>query len=138
MPSKKSSSDKETTTPMWIQLYFVLASLVGLVILIIGSSVGLNALLSQYVFPLQPRTSAPPVPYVLQKTVSDAEGLTVEEQQLLDQWEQDYQRWLEEDSKIDYELENRKRTYATALAMILVGGPVFLIHVPFVFRQIKK
>ncbi len=75
---------------------------------------------------------------MLDKDVSENESLTAEQQQLLQQWETDYKNWLEQESEVDYEAESRKRAYATALAMILVGAPVFAVHVPFVFRQVRE
>jgi len=132
MPKKSSSSP---TSPHWIvQLYFVLASLLGLAMLVIGSSIGLNALLTQYIFTPQRYVSPPARPFVLDQPVYESENLTVEQQMALTEWQADYDAWQTAETEIDYETESRKRSFATALGMILVGLPVFLIHAPFVFQ----
>lgn len=131
----KSSS----TFPVWVvQLYFVLASLLGLVMLVVGSSIGINALLSQHVFVPRQRISPPPRPFVLDQPNIDTSNLSEEQQTALSEWQADYDAWQKTENEIDYEEESRKRTFAAALGMILVGAPVFLLHVPFVFRQARK
>lgn len=129
---------KTTSLPTWVQLYFVLASLIGLIMLVMGSSMAINTLLSQYFFTPQQIIAPPPRPFMVDQPAINTEKLSEEQQAQLIKWQEDYETWQNAENEIDYEAESRKRTLATALAMILVGGPVFLIHVPFVFRQTRK
>ncbi len=130
--------NKNTPLPTWVQLYFVLASLIGLIMVVMGSAMGINTLLSQYIFTPQDRFSPPPRPIVLDMPTTNTENLTEEQQALLTKWQIEYQNWETTENAIDYEAESRKRTIATALSLILVGTPVFLLHVPFVFKQAQK
>jgi hypothetical protein len=124
----------------WKTLYFVLATLLGLVLIVIGVVSGVNTALTTYVFPIrsfpQSRPYDPPVVDV--KKLEASEELTAEQKKALAQWEQDYKNWQDTESKYDYEAENRKRTIANAIAMILAGVPVFVLHAPHVFMSERK
>lgn len=124
----------------WKTLYFVLASLLGLVLIVIGVVSGVNTVLTTYVFPVrsypETRPFDPPVTDIKKLQASD--DLTEEQKEALVQWEKDYKHWQEVESKYDYEAENRKRTIANAIAMILAGVPVFALHAPHVFMSDRK
>lgn len=122
-------------------LYFVLASLLGLLMLVMGIASASNTALEQYVFKPKSQTRGiPPEPFI-SSTVKQLEEpkikeeLTPEQKAALEQWRLDYAAWQEEQKNFDWEAENRKRSLSFALSMIIAGGPVFLIHAPFVFKR---
>ncbi len=127
----------------WKTLYFVLATLLGLVLLVIGAVSGVNTLLTTYVFPVKSYPQGRPIdpPFYQQAELTrlkESEEITAEQKQALVQWEQDYARWQEEESQYDYEAENRKRSLANSVAMILAGVPVFALHAPRIFTGERK
>jgi hypothetical protein len=127
----------------WKNLYFVFATLLGLVLMVIGVVTATNTILTTYVFPVksypQGRPMDPPTMAVSEtKKLQESGELTESQKEALAQWEKDYARWQETEAKYDYEAENRKRSIANAIAMILAGVPVFALHAPFVFRTEKS
>lgn len=128
----------------WKTLYFVLATLLGLVLIVIGVVSGVNTALTTYVFPVRPFPQSyqvdPPGMYSEQgmKTITAREDITDEQKAALEQWRQDYQKNRELEAKYDYAAEDRKRSMANAVAMILAGIPVFALHAPHVFRGERK
>lgn len=123
---------------LWLQLYFVLASLLGLVLIVIGLSSLVNTLLTSTVLKVpSPRFNMPPQPYVETQRIKETEGLTEEQKQALEKWQQDYERWQQEEAKRDYASEERKRALSWAIAMLVTGIPVFAVHAPYVFKKAK-
>ena len=128
--AKKSSSN-------WVQLYFVLSSLLGLVLTAIGTMIAVNVLLTQTLFKTPsryPYYNSPPEPYVRPVTL-DNEQLTEEQKQSLEQWQKDYDAWQEESQNYDFDADNRRRDLVTALSLLITGIPILLFHAPWVFRQ---
>jgi hypothetical protein len=127
-----------TKTPSnWVQLYFVLSSLLGLLLTAIGVMVLTNVILTQTVLklPNQPY-NPPPEPYFKTfPTATTDQELTPDQQEALSQWEADYQRWQEENQNYDYESVSRRRDLVTALSLLITGIPILLFHAPWVFRQ---
>jgi Lon protease-like protein len=116
-----------------IQLYFVLATLVGLILIIIGSVTVVKIGLDQVVgVKPYPEFSAPYPPSDIR---SLKEGATESQAQALAKWEQDYNNWQEEMKSYNAHEQQIKRDIAQSLAMLLVGIPVFLIHSPRVFKK---
>ena len=117
-----------------IQLYFVLATLTGLILIIVGSvtlvRMGLDKVVGVKPYP---NFSAPYPPNSDLKNASEA--ATVSQKQALAQWEQEYAQWQEETKGYDQVDQQIKRDLTQALAMMLVGAPVFLVHSPRLFKK---
>lgn len=133
----RSNSSQQATT--WLtQLYFVLASLLGLLCLVIGIATLVNTLLMTYVVKVKaPRYSQPPQPYVEVAQLEKTTALSPDEKEALARWQQDYELWEKEQRDYDYEAENRRRSLAWSIALIITGAPVFALHAPRVFGHHK-
>lgn len=120
-----------------IQLYFVLATLVGLILIIIASvslvKMGLDSVLGVQQYP---QFSAP-YPPTRDIVNPDDPAATESQREALSEWEANYSSWKENDSKYNAAEQNIKRDTAQSLAMLIVGLPVFLIHMPKVFGKAK-
>lgn len=116
-----------------IQLYFVLATLVGLILIIIGSvtlvKVGLDQVVGVKPYP---EFTAP---YPPSETIALKEQATESQAQALAEWEQDYKDWQENIKSYNAQEQQIRRDIAQSLAMLLVGIPVFLIHSPRIFKK---
>lgn len=129
----KTSSESR---PFLIQLYFVLAALLGLVLIVVASvglaELGLKELIGVKEYP---EFTAPyPVrdPGLVE---ANSEQLTESQRESLAQWETDYKRWQQEQREFNQSDQRRRRQIASSLAMLLIGIPVFAIHAPYVFRR---
>lgn len=128
---------------VWLQLYFVLATMLGLIFIVIGASTYLTTTLQETYFkPKPPTRSAPPEPYMSSEAyrlMEDGKILTDDETKLyLESWRKDYEAWQNQEQEYDWEAENRKSTMAWSLAMLIVGLPVFAIHAPFIFLKMRR
>lgn len=125
------------TTSLWVQLYFVLSSLLGLILASIGMIMILNVILTQTIWKVPDRPSyGPPPEPALTRLPAPTEGeLTDEQKEMLAQWEKDYQRWQEEDRSYNYEEANRKRQIANGVALLITGLPILFAHAPWVFKK---
>lgn len=139
--AKTPSSSTFTTSSAWLQLYFVLASLLGLSTLVLGISIFINTLLNMTVLKPRPQRSMPPTPYFsaeMEKFEKGGAEFTEDEKVTIDQWKQDYAMWEADHKDYDYETEGRKRSLAFAIALIAVGTPVFALHAPTLFKSARK
>lgn len=128
-----------TKPTLWHQLYFVLASLLGLLCIVIGLSVFVNTLLSSTLFKVEEqRYQIPPQPPIDAVMLSQVQNLDESQRQALTQWQQDYQNWQDEQQNYSWEAESRKRSFAWSLALLLTGVPVFALHAPIVFGWSRK
>lgn len=137
----KKSPSSSSATPLWVQLYFVLSSLLGLILTAIGTISLVNVVLTQSVFMVPKRPmSPPPYPAVLEKstTLTDTKGLTQEQKDQLVQWQADYSTWQESDRNYDYEKAERQRSLANGVAMLIAGLPILFFHAPWVFRKAQQ
>jgi hypothetical protein len=134
-----AKAPQATKLSIWFQLYFVAATLIGLICLVFGSSSLINTLLTSTVFQVKSQKySMPPQPAVFDKSVYNEGELTESQRIALENWERDYQSWQDEQKNYDYEAESRKRSLAWAVALIVTGIPVFALHAPVVFRKTKE
>lgn len=135
---KNSEAPKRS---IWLQLYFVLASLLGLVCLVIGLSTGINTLLISTILKVETtRTfSPPPAPYI-DPAVKSAMGSSpsAELNAKFQSWQDEYARWEKEQQLTDWETQERKRSLAWSIALLITGLPVFLLHAPMLFRSAKQ
>lgn len=141
----------------WIRtVYLYLFSLVGLVLMVIGSVWLLNLGLKIVIFTqadrpesIQPAPPYPPygiyearpikAPALSQESESSVkeEKLSVEEKEAVRRWKIDYEEWQTSQSKINYLRSRRERDAASALAFILVGLPLYFYHWTMIKREKK-
>lgn len=119
-----------------IQLYFVLASLTGLILMIIGSvsiiKIGADKLIGVQPYP----EFTAPYPATAPEFSKEAIETATESQKLaLADWEKNYTQWQEAQKNYNQEEQRIKRDLAQALSMIAVGIPVFWIHAPRIFKE---
>jgi hypothetical protein len=118
------------------KVYLYLFSMLGLVLIVIGSSGLINLGLKNTIFSYDdPWMSQPPVPYWTNKmdTLSTCEDLSEEDKVLLQQWLREYEAWESTSNK----RVNKSQNYESAsrnLALLLVGLPLFIFH----WRLIRK
>lgn len=130
-------ADKSSPS-IWLQLYFVCASLLGLILISIGSVTLINMTLNSTVLKVESTVNQmPPMPYISSESITNNTQLSEEDKKALQQWNQEYTRWQESESKRDYQAENRKQGLAMGLALLVTGFPIFTLHAPLLFRQFK-
>lgn len=122
-----------------IQSYFVLATLLGLILVVIGSvslvQLGIKEALGVKSYPY----FNAPYPdlgerFPGEKSLDQSE-LTAEQQQRLADWSAQYDKWKAEEAAYNNQDQERRREIASSLAMLIVGLPVFGLHAPQVFRK---
>lgn len=131
------------TTPQnfLIQLYFVLATLIALILIVIGSVNGAQLILKN-VLGVKPYPSfSAPYPSdfklrgVAEPVLTGEEVATAEQQRKIAEWEALYDQWQQEQRQYNEADQTMRRELATALAMLVVGVPVFALHAPYVFKR---
>lgn len=119
-----------------IQLYFVLASLTGLILMIIGSvsiiKIGADKLIGVQPYP---EFSTPYPPTLQEYQGKTTEAVTESQKVALADWEKNYSEWQVAQKDYNQEEQRIKRDLAQALSMIAVGIPVFWIHAPRIFKE---
>ena len=143
-------------------IYLYLFSLVGLTLTIIGSVMMVNTFLKTFVFKNanynNPYSYSETPPY-LSSSYNDLElkrvqtvkaqstelELTDIQKEQVENWLIDYQAWKDREAKRvkaeaarDYVKEENQRNMATAISMIVIGFPVYLIHWLFITRDLKN
>lgn len=118
-------------------IYLYIFSLVGLVLLIIGSVRFLDMGLKAFVFRraeeqrridyLRPSFYSP-VEFLQKLEEKESEGLSAEEKKAITSMIESYQVWEEEKSQLDPLTSSRHREASVSLALILVGLPLYLYH----------
>lgn len=126
----------------WVRIvYLYLMTAIGLIVFIIGSVTAINTALKAFVFTKADMNyNSMPNGLYLEKPVSQVEAiktcdkLTEEDKANIEMWLNDYKAFQEMDKNQDPVKSTRQREASTAIAMILVGFPIYLIH----WRIIKK
>ena len=117
-------------------LYYSLASLGGLLLLVISVvsllQLGFSELLNN---PKQPSYSQPPDLQSYVGEVKDSGDLTAAQLQSLEEWQKDYDEWRDEQKNFDWEESANKGQISFSLAMLLVGLPIFLVHLTALRRE---
>jgi hypothetical protein len=115
-------------------LYLYLFSMVGLIFMAIGGvqllDMGLRALVFKQADAME-RLEQPPMPMFVGPRAERFENdtsFTADEKATMRQALQDYKQWEERRKKIDPVVARRQRTAANALALILIGLPIYLYH----------
>ncbi len=127
-------------------VYFYLFSLIGLIIVVIGSIQLLNIGLKTYIFKAADSDQRlamkqPTMPYFSESAMSklaESKDLTSEEIDSVKRWIESYKQWEESREGIDYVTSNRAREAATSTAMIIVGIPLFAYHWAVIRNELRK
>lgn len=132
--------------PLIRTIYLYLFALVGLALLTIGAVRFLDMGLKAYVFT---KADDPeriqrgyyyglPIPVEKVTVLETSADLTTEEIASVKSWIANYQKWQEEEAKIDYLASRRQRDASINLAMIIVGLPLYLYHWRIIRRETKN
>jgi hypothetical protein len=127
------------TPSLWLQLYFVFASLLGLVLIVFGTATLTNTLLKATVLKNDQARfyNPPPQPYIDSAKLEGNSELSDEDKEALTKWRQDYQAFQEKEATRDYEAEGRRDAVAFSIAVLITGIPIFALHAPVIFRQVR-
>ena len=121
-------------SPFLITLYYALASIIGLILSVIGAVTLLNLILTTYILKIPKYPSMPPEPSLTSPAMvkrleeKGTTQLSEEDKESLTQWRASYSRWQKEQESYDQEGVEKKRTLAMAVSMLSVGIPVLLFH----------
>lgn len=126
-------------------IYLYTFSLVGLVLVVIGSVQLVNMGLKAWVFTKADEeqrmwSKQPPMPVVAEKRIeaitqnSKEVTFTDEEKTAMGEWLVTYKNWKIQQEKFDPITSQRQRETAGALSFIIVGLPLYLYH----WRVIKR
>lgn len=132
-------------TNSWIRVvYYYLFALVGLVLVVISLVNGINLVLKMTIFQQADLDTysyqkQPPTPASLERQAADLENnkelnLKETDKQEIQNWLADYRVWKEQQAKIDPIVAQRQREASNAIAMLIIGLPLFLFH----FLMIRK
>ncbi len=140
METKKQKSKSTIRT-----IYLYLFSIIGLVLLIIGSVGILDLALKSWVFTQAEAEEKmysiqPPQTWMLDKvnSLSNNEDLTTEEHEAISRWLDDYKTWEEKNKNFDPVKSRRQSQAATNIAMILIGLPLYLFHWGIIRKETKN
>jgi len=139
--------------PIIRTIYLYLFALVGLAMLVIGSSMIINLGLKAWVFTQadsQDNYMSQPAPlYFVNemktaqelKVCSDKCELTATQKEQINNWLLDYESWKQQQKNTDpniWVVRNRQRQASTALSLILIGLPLWLFHWSVIKKDNKK
>lgn len=109
-----------------VTLYYTLASIIGLVLSVVGAAIFVNLVVSTYILNIPRYPSMPPQPFESNplskeyKSASDAASL--------DSWKQAYAQWETDQKNYDAASVDKKNQLATSVSMLVVGLPVLFFH----------
>ena len=127
------------------KIYLYLFALIGLILMVIAGVQLINLGLKVFVFTQIERQEtsyqkmSPCGPFTQEKvaalsTATTPVQLTEDEKIQMKNWLASYRTWNEEQKNLDPITANRQRTAADALAMLIIGFPLYIYH----RRVIKK
>jgi len=126
-------------------IYLYLATLIGLVLIIIGAVNFINMGLKTFIFTKAEEDQryryeimTPDTPISNIERLEEDERLSEEEIELIKMLLSDYKDWKERTSKIDYVIINRHRDASINLALILVGLPLYIYHWRIIRKEFKS
>jgi len=128
-------------------IYLYLFALVGLALITVGGVRFVDMGLKAFVFTQAEqeeriRHKYPPMlPIQIERYEENKEitqELTSSEKQAIKNWMEDYKRWQEEESRINYLTVKRHREASQNLAFILIGLPLYLYHWRIIKRETKN
>lgn len=136
-------------------IYLYLFALVGLTLLVIGGVMLVNLGLKMTIFKQADfdRVLGPPTrmySITPEKVISGNDFVSAiekceekcelddEQKQQMENWLKDYQVWKEQEVKISYTTQRRQQSASQALALILIGLPLYLYHWTVIKKEIKR
>lgn len=136
-----------TTRNIIRNIYLYVVTLIGLVLIIIGTVDLIQMALKTWVFTLADQqysyNTMPIAPYGLKTTepdklfVNSSTALTVEDKQAFEQWKIDYKAWQEQNAKVDPKKAQKQTDAVRDISMLLVGLALFLSH-GYIVRKDRK
>ena len=141
--------------PLIRTIYLYLFTLIGLVLITIGSVNLINLGLKRFIFTKADQelnyNLRPPLPVMIEgKTATEEDlisamekcqekcDLTLEQKQQIASWLKDYKIWQDQESKFDYLAQQRQREFSLALSLIIVGLPLYLYHWTIIKKETKE
>jgi len=119
----------------FIQAYFVVGTLIGL-ILLVTSSVSLVGLGTKQLLGVKPYPNyTPDFNSFDQQTGIDKSQLTPSQQEKFDVMAANYDKQKAEMEAYNQEDQSKRMEIAWSLATLIVGIPVFALHAPHVFKK---
>lgn len=136
-------------------IYLYLFATLGLVLLTIGGVILIELGLKMTIFQKADidRLSRPIMaPMIIEKTIQEADFVSVlekcntdpgcdftdEDKELIQSWLADYSQWKQQDAEISYTTQQHQRQASRAIALILIGLPLYLYHWTVIKMDIKK
>lgn len=131
-------------------IYLYLFSLVGLVLVIIAGVRFIDMGLKAWIFTAAEQSvnyrAMPPEPVFMSGKESAGAILECEEEcgftdgqkQSIERWLADYDAWQNQEKNIDYIKQDRQRTAANSLAMLIIGAPLYAYHWRLASRRKKE
>ena len=150
VPTSQEAAAPPDAAPQrgWIRtVYLYLLALLGILLLAIGGVQLLDMGLRALVFPQAEEEERlgyrqPPMPFALERAERVAQGeetgLSPDERAAVRQWIADYRQWKERADRIDPVVSRRQRTASSALALILIGLPLYLYHWALIRRESRR
>lgn len=143
----------KTHYPLIRTIYLYIFTLLGLVLLTMGSVRFLDMGLKAFIFKkaeeeervMQKQVPFPPIN--LSEIAKESNGklekkeeitLSAQEKEMLDRWIEDYNQWQEERSKVDPVVARRHREASNNLALILIGLPLYLYHWSIIKKETRN
>ncbi|MEP7166950.1 MAG: hypothetical protein ABI758_03165 [Candidatus Woesebacteria bacterium] len=123
-----------------VTLYYTLASIIGLILSVIGAAMLINLVLTTYILKIPRYPSMPPQPFedtplkVQQIEDKNGKSLTLDDQATLDAWKTSYAQWQRDQKTYDQANVDKKNQLATSISMLAVGLPVLFFHQ----RELRK
>jgi len=139
--------------PIIRAIYLYLFALIGLGMLVVGSSMLINLGLKTFIFTKADEIdnyNSRPMPIYLNSEVkpvqdlqicSDKCNLTELQKKQIDNWLVDYETWQNDEKSRGndfYTTRNRQRQASTAFSIILIGLPLWLFHWAIIKRDVRE
>lgn len=109
-----------------VTLYYTLASIIGLLLSVIGAAMLVNLVLTTYILKIPRYPSMPPQPFESSPLLKGE--VMASESAVFESWKQSYAQWQKEQAEYDSASVEKKNMLATSVSMLVVGLPVLLFH----------
>jgi hypothetical protein len=132
-------------------VYYAVASLGGLFMIVVGLFLSLQVVFSNFVFKSHPKVnpmmySMPPMPYEIKGIdgINARQDISKADKETISQWLKSYESWkweveTQKNTPVVESMEvGAKQSLSAGLSMLLIGIPIFLYHIRFVLRDEKK
>jgi len=141
--------------PLIRTIYLYLFTLIGLVLITIGSVNLINLGLKRFIFTKADQELNYNLKRISLLTIDGRAAteedfvsaiekcqekcdLTSEQKQQIASWLKDYKIWQEQEKQFDYLAQQRQREFSLALALIMVGLPLYLYHWTIIKKETRE